>query len=186
MIREHRSHIEEYEVNPYTMLILPVLYGSKIYSQVIEYEDEFLSPYKPIDIIKKSCQYFGSSYEGRKDGTRQLTGITHKVPIIIDPNSFIYFLPTTSPTNPQCIWISHGHVLDHRRIDTHTSEVLFRNKKSFTLPISYHSLENQLLRTALLRTRLTQRMEETEKKASYMFRGQRHLEYPPGNYPNPY
>lgn len=176
MIRQKRTLIDEYEINSCTMMISPAPYGSKTYSQIIEFQDDFLSPFKPIDIIKKSCQYFGSSFEGRIAGTKQLIGITHKVPITIDPTNSIYFFPTTSPQNSQCIWISHEHVIAHKRIDSNATLVTFRNKESYTIPISYSSFENQILRTALLRTKLMQRIEETERRSFYVFRNQRYLE----------
>ncbi|MBU8877403.1 competence protein ComK [Bacillus sp. FJAT-29790] len=167
--------IEEYEINPNTMIIKPVSYGSKIYSQIWELEDEVLSPFKPIEIIKKSCRYFGSSYEGRKEGTRQLTGITHKAPITIDPTNFIYFFPTSSASNAQCIWISLEHILYHRRADAGNTQVIFKNKECHIIPISYNSFNNQLLRTALLKTTLNSRLEESERKALYFFSGKRHM-----------
>lgn len=166
-----KNLVEEYEINPFTMIIIPEEYGSRIYSRVIELEEEYLSPFRPIDIVKKSCKYFGSSYEGRKEGTKQLTGITHKTPIIIDPISSIYFMPTSSPTKPDCIWVSHEHVLFHKKVDAHSTQVTFRNRKSMILPVSHHSFENQLLRTSLLRTKFMQRMKETERKALYLIHG---------------
>ncbi|MGD6899303.1 competence protein ComK [Bacillus infantis] len=71
--------VEEYEINPSTMIIMPQIYGKKIYSRIFEVEDEFLSPFKPFDIVKKSCGYFGSSYEGSKV-TEELSinGIQHQ------------------------------------------------------------------------------------------------------------
>lgn len=163
-----QKQIEEYEVNPYTMFIKPVVYGSKVYSQIFELEDEFLSPFKPIEIIKKSCEYFSSSFEGRKNGTKQLIGITHKVPIAIDPSNYIYFFPTTSPNRSECIWISHEHVLNFERLAPDQTKVTFQNRKSFAIPISHSSFENQLLRTALLRTKLMQRIGQTERKSFYL------------------
>jgi competence protein ComK len=163
-----QRQIEEYEVNPYTMFIKSVVYGSKVYSQIYELEDEFLSPFKPLDIIKKSCEYFSSSFEGRKEGTKQLLGITHKVPIVIDPTNFIYFFPTTSPTRSECIWISHEHIMNYRRTDPRQTQVTFQNKQSFILPISHSSFENQMFRTALLRTKLMQRIGQTERKSFYV------------------
>lgn len=163
-----QKQIEEYEINPYTMFIKPLVYGSKMYSQIFELEDDFASPFKPIDIIKKSCEYFSSSFEGRKDGTKQLIGITHKVPIAIDPTNFIYFFPTTSPSRSECIWVSHEHVYKYRRIDSQQTEVTFQNKQSYIFQISHSSFENQLLRTALLRTKLMQRIGQTERKSFYL------------------
>ena len=166
--------IEEYEVNPYTMFIKPVLYGSKVYSQIFELEDEYLSPFKPLDIIKKSCEYYSSSFEGRKGGTKQLIGITHKAPIAIDPTNFIYFFPTTSPTRTECIWISHEHIMSIHRIESRQTMVTFQNKQSFNLPISYSSFESQMFRTAMLRTKLMQRIGQTERKSFYLMNRSRY------------
>ncbi|MEH7343551.1 competence protein ComK [Bacillus sp. JJ1532] len=167
--------IEEYEINPDTMIIMPLTYGSKVYSQIWELEDEYVSPFKPIDIIKKGCISFGSSYEGRKEATKQLTGITHKAPITVDSTNSIYFFPTTSPTNSQCIWISQEHVLLHRREDAANTKILFNNKRTLTLPVSYNSINNQILRTALLKTTLSRRIENLERKDWYFISGRRNL-----------
>lgn len=156
--------IEEYEINPFTLVVMPISYGSKVYSKILELEDQYLSPFKPIDIIKKSCQFFGSSYEGRKEGTKELIGVTHKVPISISPPHFIYFFPTTSPENIQCIWIAHEHIMDFKKGKKDSTIVTFRNKESLEIPISASSFQNQLIRTVMLRSKLNQRHEETEVK----------------------
>ncbi|MCM2533738.1 competence protein ComK [Neobacillus pocheonensis] len=85
------KQIEEYEVNSCTMFLEPVEYGSKIYTRIIEVDDEFLSPFKPIEIIRNSCDYFGCDYESRKKGTRLLTGIKRKIPIVIEPTNRLFF-----------------------------------------------------------------------------------------------
>lgn len=159
---------EVYEVNPCTMFIKPEIYGSKIYSQIVEIEDELLSPFKPTEIIKRSCEYFGNTFEGRQKGSKLLMGITHKVPIVIDSTNLMYFFPTTSPVRPECIWISHENVLRHRRFSSNQTLVTFQNKQSYLFPISYTSFENQLLRTALLRTKLMQRIDSMERKTFYL------------------
>ncbi|MBP2241109.1 competence protein ComK [Cytobacillus eiseniae] len=161
--------IDEYEINPNTMVVMPLSYGAKIYSQIWELEDEYVSPFKPIEIIKKSCTFFGSSYEGRKEGTRQLTGITHKAPITIDPTNFIYFFPTTSASNSQCIWISTEHIFSYNRVDRAKTEIIFKNKRSYVVPVSFNTINNQILRTALLKTTLIRRIEDSERKALYFF-----------------
>jgi competence protein ComK len=176
MDKKKRTMIDEYEINPFTMMITPVAYGSKTYSRILELGGEFLSPFRPIEIIKKSCDYFGCSYEGRIDGTKRLIGITHKVPITIDPTNSIYFFPTISPLNSKCIWISHEHVLSHKRYKQNSTLVTFRNRESYAIPISCTSFENQLMRTALLRTKLMQRIEETERRSMYFYKDQWHFE----------
>ncbi|GIN37953.1 competence protein ComK [Heyndrickxia oleronia] len=163
-MHEKERIIEEYEISPYTMAIFPMLYGSKVYSEILEVENQFISPFKPLDIVKKSCQYFGASYEGRKRGTQYLIGVTHKSPIIVDPFTSIFLLPTTSPINPDCIWISHDHVSQHDKSPSGNTLVTFRNKQTIEIPISRSSFVNQLQRTAQLRMRFYQNMENIESK----------------------
>ena len=155
--------IEEYEINPYTVMIKPIEVDGNIYSEIYELEDRFWSPEKPIDIVKRSCKYFGSSFEGRRDGTIQLINVTHKAPIIVDHHTSIYLFPTTSPLKPQCIWISHEHVKSHQKNDRTTSLVLFQNNEIHEIPISYTSFGNQLTRTASLRISFKQNIKRMER-----------------------
>lgn len=167
--------IEEYEINRFTMMIEPETYGSKIFSKVYEVDDEFISPFKTIEIVKKSCVYYGASFDGRKEGTRELIGVTHKAPIAIDPANSVYIFPTTSPIRPQCIWIAPDHVLHHQRISPNSILVTFRNKKQVELPVPLSTFESQLHRTARLQIKLMQRMEETKRKNFYFYQNSSQL-----------
>ncbi|WP_110929038.1 competence protein ComK [Bacillus massiliglaciei] len=167
MKNNHQGLVEEYEITPQTLIVMPFEYGIKIYSRIIELEDDFISPFRPLDTIKKSCEYFGSSYDGRKQGTKQLIGITHKAPIAIDPTNSIFFFPTTSAMRPQCVWISHEHVKFFKRLDSRRTLVRFRNNIETELEISSSSFENQLHRTAYLKSKLNSRIEETRRRALY-------------------
>lgn len=152
-MENRRKLMEVYEINTSTLAILPVSYGNRIFSKIYELEDELISPFKPIDIIKESCCSFGSTYKGRKEATRKLIGITQKVPIAISP--FIYFFPTASPEVPDCIWVAHEHVVDYRKgSEKNITNVRFSNNQRISLPISPSSFENQLMRTMMLKTRL--------------------------------
>lgn len=170
------KQIEEYEVNPFTMFVKPIVYGSKIYSEIFEVEDKFLSPFKPLDIIRSSCEYYGSDYEGRRNGTKLLVGYAHKIPIAIDPTNRIFFFPTTSPNRQECIWISHEHVKDYDRINPQETLILFNNNQSFSFPVSCSSIISQLERTAYLRTKLMQRIEHNERKSFYLLQRPKTLE----------
>ncbi len=170
------KQIEEYEVNPFTMFVKPIAYGSKIYSEIFEVEDVFLSPFKPLDIIRNSCEYYGSDYEGRRNGTKQLVGYAHKIPIAIDPTNRIFFFPTTSPNRQECIWISHEHIKDYDRVNPQETLILFNNNQSFKFPVSCSSIISQLERTAYLRTKLMQRIEYNEKKSFYLLQRPKAME----------
>lgn len=167
--------IEEYEINTCTMFVEPVIYGGKIYSRAVELEDEYLSPFKPLDIIKKGCVYFGVDYESRKRGTRQLIGYSRKIPIVIEPTNHIYFFPTASPLIPECIWISLEHVECYRRVSSQKTMVIFRNKQSHIFPVPFSKIEGQMLRTSLLKTKLLQRIESNGRKLFYMAHGPQSL-----------
>lgn len=160
---------EEFYLSPQTMAILPMRYGSKIYSKILEADQEGVAPYKPFDIIKKSCRFYASSYWGRREGTKELIGVTHKAPIVIDPVQGIYVFPTASPTKPSCAWISHEHVSDYRPLPRMKTEVIFQNGNTLTLPISVYSFENQLYRTAQLRTRIMQRLQKRYREEVLFF-----------------
>jgi competence protein ComK len=156
--------LEEYEVNPHTLMLKPIEYGAKTFTEIIEMEDIILSPFKPMDILKKSCEFFGSSYQGRKDGTKELTGISYKAPIMLNPQMSMFLFPTTSPVKSECMWISHSHVTSYAAAENGQTSVTFQNRESHLIPISYSSFENQMLRTSNLRIAYSQRVSEMESK----------------------
>lgn len=162
--------LDDFIVSRYTMAVLPLHFPDHRYSKVIEEDGEYVVKLKPIDIIARSCHYYGSSLNGRKEGTKKIIGITHKPPIAIEPQNEIYVFPTTSPSDARCVWISHMHVLKYEPSRGDTTTVYFTNEKSLCLDISYHSFVNQLYRTAQLRTKLSERMEARERKMQYLFR----------------
>lgn len=87
-------YVENYVVNKNTMALLPVILSEKkIVTRVVEREDSFFVFQKPLDIIERSCRKHGSSFLGRKEGTKELTHITHKAPIAISPTDQLYFFP---------------------------------------------------------------------------------------------
>ncbi len=163
-MREKSRIIEEYEVNPHTMILQPMEYGARTFTKIIEVDDVLVSPFKPFDILKKSCEFFGCSYEGRKEGTKKLTGIIYKAPIMVNPDMSIYLFPTSSPVKQECTWVSHSHVRGYERSHNGTTKVFLHNNESCMVPISYSSFENQMLRTSDLRIAYTQRVSEMESK----------------------
>jgi competence protein ComK len=58
--------IREYEVNRYTMAVLPERKDEHFFSRVMEVDGEYIVAMKPIEIIERSCKFFGSSLQGSK------------------------------------------------------------------------------------------------------------------------
>ena len=83
-----------YEITYDTQAIIPI---NKTKAKAIENNEEYIIDNNSLEIMEHSCEYFGSSYEGRKEGTKKLLGITHKSPIIVEESRKIIFFPTTSP-----------------------------------------------------------------------------------------
>lgn len=166
MAKKDIVFVEDYEINPYTMMIKPATNNDpQILSEIFEMNGRYLSSDPPFNIVKRSCEYFGSSFNGRRHGTRQLIGITHKPPIVVDPYTSIFLFPTASPTSSHCIWISHDYVSSHKRNGSDATIVTFQNNEIHELPISFYSFENQLSRTAMLRIKFMQNMKRMEKFA---------------------
>lgn len=163
-----KNILNEYEISPYTMAILPEVTAKGLHSIVKEIDREYHVKMKPIEIINRSCHFFGSSLKGRREATKSIMGITHKAPIVIDPTNFIYFFPTSSPNRQHCSWISHSFVQSIQSTQYDETLLTFSNREEIVLPISKGSLENQLYRTAQLRTTLSTRISPDLRKTSFL------------------
>lgn len=150
----------DYEVNYDTQVILPVE-GSK--AKIIESENEYVINNSVQEVLEHSCEYFGSSFEGRKEGTKKMLGITHKSPIIIEESQKMIFFPTTSPERLDCIWINLEKIEKYYKINNKRSAIVFKNGDKLEFDVSYGSLSNQILRATRLKFVLDER---TSKKGN--------------------
>ncbi|MDY0396040.1 competence protein ComK [Virgibacillus halophilus] len=141
-----------YEITPLTMAVIACAdKHGKTAALALEEHDEYSIRSTPSKLIDQACKFFGSSLKGRQEGTRDVYGITHKAPVSIDPFSGMYFLPTLSPTNPNCSWIAHSHVKTLYKTKNGCAEVEFRNNRRVVFDTSYGIMLNQLERTAQFR-----------------------------------
>ncbi|UOY92081.1 competence protein ComK [Ectobacillus sp. JY-23] len=142
---------DSYIINKDTIAVLPVTrVGKPTISMVIEEEQVIYILQEPVDIIKTSCRSYGSSLEGRIEGTRELIGTVNKAPIVIHDR--LYYFPTTSYTREDCAWISHSHAAKSKPLSPKTLLLKFINGQTIKLPMSHQSFTNQLNRTAQLRS----------------------------------
>ena len=148
-----------YEITYDTEMIIPL---SNNESKVIEKDDEYIVEQNTLKILEHSCEYFGSSLEGRKEGTKKILGITHKSPIIVEESRKIIFFPTDSPERKDCAWINLEKIDKYYKVDKKTSSILFKCGKLVNLNISYGSLTNQILRATRLKFILEDRISKKE------------------------
>lgn len=145
--------IESYEINGSTLAIIPI---AKHKSRVFEVDNEIIVNKSAREIIDDSCKYFGSSYNGRFEGTKKILGVSYKSPIIIEESREIIFFPTTSPRNSNCSWISLNNIEDYLKKDERTL-VNFKNGNTLDLEVSLGSFENQMIRSMRLANILKRR-----------------------------
>lgn len=135
-----------YEINEGTLAILP----SEEKSKVLEDSKEYVINSTPYEIMDYSCKYFGSSYEGRKEGTKAILDINYKVPIIVENSKNIIFFPTNSPSAEDCCWISLKNIKKIEPADYNSTNIIFNNDTSILIPVSRRTIENQILRASRL------------------------------------
>ena len=146
-------NLESYEINRNTCAILPL---DDKNSKVIETNDIFVVGLPVQKIIENSCRYFGSSYIGRFEGTKNLIGYNYKAPIIIEESEEIIFFPTSSPRFNHCSWINLKLIKDYQRCNRN-SIINFGDGKNIEFTISFESLEMQILRATRLESILRKR-----------------------------
>ena len=145
--------MNNYEIGSQTIAIVPI---SEEVSKIYEEETEYIINKSSNSIIKENCEFYGSSYEGRCVGTKSLTGIKTKYPIIIEESRNIIFFPTSSVRKKQSTWIALNKIKTIGQHD-YKSQIEFKNNKKIDLDISIYSLENQIVRATMLKSKLYDR-----------------------------
>ena len=135
-----------YEINTKTCALIS---KNKNTTEIIETGRNFIIN-KPINqILNESCEYYGSTLEGRIKGSKTVLGLCYKLPIIVESSNEIIFFPTLSPQNENCSWISIKNIKDYNAIDNNVI-IKFKGDIKETFPITYESLENQMFRATKL------------------------------------
>ena len=135
-----------YEINEGTLAIL----AKNKKSLILEDDKKYVVDSLPFDVVDHSCKYFGSSYEGRKEGTKEILHINYKVPIIVDNSRNLIFFPTNSPISDDCSWLSLKSIKSIKEGDFNTTDVIFNNGVSINIPVSKRTMDNQILRASRL------------------------------------
>ncbi len=134
---------ENYEINVDTLVIIPIgIRKSKVY----EYGGEFIVKKSTRKIIEDSCLFFGSSYEGRKEGTKSLIGIEMKVPIVIEDSRCIIFFPTSSCIRESSIWISYQNLVKYTKFNEISTVLYFHQNVTVKVGCKYNLVDNQIIR----------------------------------------
>ena len=145
--------MNNYEINKNTIALI-YMNGKTV---VYEKENTFLVNITPNEIIKYSCEYFGCSFKGRLEGTKFLTGITHKSPIIIEETEEIIFFPISSYRQNNCSWIRSKYISKYEKNSKNSCILTLCNDKLLTLNCSFEIIDNQILRSSRLESIISYR-----------------------------
>ena len=137
----------KYEISRGTLAIVPNEYESSL---IYEDDQRYLIDETPFQIMEDSCKYFGSTYEGRKMGAKDILGAEYKVPIVVEDTDNLIVFPTTSPSSNECVWIALKRVKRIEKVDIHHTKVIFDNNIEILVDCSYRTMENQLSRASRL------------------------------------
>ena len=105
--------MEQYDINMGTLAIIPIDEDS---TKIIEVDNEFIVKENSLKIIDNSCKFFGSSYKGRLEGTKNMIGVNYKAPIVIEDSKNIIFFPISSPRLHECFWISFKNIESYHKV----------------------------------------------------------------------
>ena len=137
----------KYEINKGTLAVVP---NAEIGSLVYEDDERYVINQTPFSIMEDSCMYFGSTYEGRKQGAKKILNAEYKIPIVVEDSNNLIVFPTTSPYSDDCCWISLKRIKNIEKIDANNTKIIFDNNKEIIIDCSYRSLENQISRASRL------------------------------------
>lgn len=145
--------MDNYEINNDTLALIPINASS---TKIIEKNYDYIISNSVYNIMENSCEYFGSSYDGRKIGSKKILGSTYKTPIIVEETKQLIFFPTESPLNDECCWISLNNI-ENYSADDNLTKILFFNQRELFVHMRYQNFNNQVLRATRLLTIMKKR-----------------------------
>lgn len=154
------NQVNSYQINSKTLAIIPI---NRKQTKIFEDDTILVINKNTRKIIQENCEYFGSSYEGRKKGTMDLLGVTHKAPILIEESNNIIFFPTSSPRLNDCGWISLNNLESNKAYEDE-SILEFNNQMKLHVSVSNKTIDNQVLRATRLESLLLKRRKKINEK----------------------
>lgn len=146
-----------YEVNKNTLAVIPT---GKSRCRVVETKQTYNLNKTSFKVIEHSCEYFGVSYKSRLLGSQKFIKTRYKTPIIIEESSRLVFIPISSTTKCDTLWINYSNIFDFYPSRTKKSVTVLRFKNGFKMeiPVSYYSFNNQYLKASRLSAVLADRL----------------------------
>lgn len=135
-----------YEINSKTCALIAL---DEKRSEIIEKDKIFIIEKTPLEILKESCEYYGSTFEGRTVGSKKQLGMGYKLPIVVESSKDLIMFPTSSANNENCCWIALNNIINYEKEENNVV-IKFEGNIKQLFHISLESLENQIFRATKL------------------------------------
>lgn len=151
--------MNNYEINEETYAIIAQDLGK---TKVIEKNNEYEITKDAYKVMDESCKYYGSSYRGRIEASKQILNCSYKLPILVEESSVLVFFPIKSSLLDDCCWINLNGISNIEKVDN-KSKITFKNGKEIVFDVSKLSLENQIYRSSKLESIIFKRINAKKR-----------------------
>lgn len=104
---------------------------------------------KPVTVLERWANEYGLGILGSHAAFKSRLCIRQKIPVLVDPFKQVYFFPTLSPQDVQCLWINASQIKAIKAIDL-GSEIRFKNGNVLRVTIGRRSLIRQWERCKMM------------------------------------
>lgn len=145
--------LKDFQFNEEILLLQPINLKNDDtkYTLIKEVSQEYLVNASTKRVVRKCCAVFGTSLEEATRLSREITGASNKLPIVIGPTSNPFVLiPTSSPDRHFTSWISLTAIKKFDAFPTYNCEILLTNLSTFKSEISTSSIHTQIARAFII------------------------------------
>ena len=147
--------MENYEINDDTYAVIGTSEGK---TKIIEKDREYSINNEAYHIMDDNCKYYGSSYKGRLEASKEILECSYKLPVIIEETSNLIFFPIISSLLEDCTWLNLDTIVRVEKCGTQ-AKVVFINGNYILLDSSKLSLDNQIYRATKLSAIMKKRID---------------------------
>ncbi len=112
---------------------------------------------RPQVFLDHLCIQYGSTRKGREDAYRALTGFHCKAPVLLSERLNTIYFPTTSPSNPDCVWLDASRLISVHTKNQISSLVLFSSGLKIEVGVDVRVIRNQVKRCEIFLSSLYQK-----------------------------
>ena len=151
--------MKNYELNEETYAVIGEKVGK---TRVIEKEEDYSINNDAYKIMDESCQYYGSSYNGRLMASKKILDCSYKLPILVEESSRLIFFPIKSSLLEDCCWLNLNGI---KKVQKHgrKTKIIFQNGKELIVDVSKLSIDNQIYRATMLESIILKRMNAKKR-----------------------